>query len=134
MSHIQLFTYFVLTICITAVVGEFKLTLLHTNDVHARVEQASSSGARCSNSSAQENKCYGGIARRQTLVRQLKSKNQNVLLLDGSDQFQGTTWFHVYDGDEAAHFMNRIQYDVMVDIFSNHIFLKYSKCFIYLYI
>ena len=122
MSLIQLFTYFVLTICITAVVGEFKLTLLHTNDVHARVEQASSSGARCSNSSTQENKCYGGIARRQTLVRQLKSENKNVLLLDGGDQFQGTTWFHVYDGDEAAHFMNRIQYDAMVVIFSNHIF------------
>ena len=110
----RLLGVFSLLVCVCAVFGEFKLTILHTNDVHARVEQGSKYAARCSASDASENKCYGGAARRKTEVDRIRRENQNVLLLDGGDQFQGTTWFVVYTGLEAAHFMKRIGYDAMV--------------------
>ncbi|KAM5164777.1 5'-nucleotidase [Mantella aurantiaca] len=93
----------------------FQITILHTNDVHARIEQASRDSGKCANQD-----CYGGVARRHTKIKEIRDSQQNVLLLDGGDQFQGTIWFNVYGGLEAAHFMNYLQYDVMA--LGNHEF------------
>ena len=54
------------------------------------------------------------MARRYTKVRELRSSEQNVLLLDAGDQYQGTLWFVYYQGRAAQHFMGRMGYDVMV--------------------
>ena len=105
-----------LLILVNQVLSELDLTILHTNDVHARVDQMSKYAARCSASDASENKCFGGVARMKTEVDRIRRENQNVLLLDGGDQFQGTSWFVFYNGDEAAHFMGRLGYDAMVRI------------------
>lgn len=43
-----------------------------------------------------------------------------MLLLDAGDQFQGTLWFNHFKGAEAAHFMNKLQYDIMA--LGNHEF------------
>lgn len=40
-----------------------------------------------------------------------------MLFLDAGDQFQGTVWFNYYKGAEAAHFMNKLGYDAMVNMF-----------------
>ena len=98
----------------TCVSGELKLTILHTNDIHSRIGQTSISSTRCSKKDASDNNCYGGVARIKTEVDKLRSENENVLLLDAGDVFQGTTWFIVYNGSEAAYFMNKLKYDVMV--------------------
>ncbi|XP_034018330.1 5'-nucleotidase [Thalassophryne amazonica] len=92
------------------------LVLLHTNDVHARVEETSKRSGTCSGGSA----CFAGVARRATAVKRLRATENNVLLLDAGDQFQGTAWFHFYKGAEAAHFMNKLGYDAMA--FGNHEF------------
>ena len=42
---------------------EFTLTILHINDFHARFEQTNIYSGRCSEENANDNKCYGGIAR-----------------------------------------------------------------------
>ena len=106
---------FVLVISLViSVYGEFKLTILHTNDVHARIEQASKFGARCDKNAAAANKCFGGVARRKTALDKQRKENENTVLLDGGDQFQGTTWFELYNGYEAAHFMEKLGYDAMV--------------------
>uniref|UniRef100_A0A3B5Q3N2 5'-nucleotidase n=1 Tax=Xiphophorus maculatus TaxID=8083 RepID=A0A3B5Q3N2_XIPMA len=96
--------------------ADWTLVLLHTNDVHARVEETSVHSIKC----GREEKCYGGVARRATEIRRIRSEEPNVLLLDAGDQFQGTVWFTLYKGAEAAHFMNRLGYDAMV--FGNHEF------------
>ncbi|KAM6992828.1 5'-nucleotidase [Tautogolabrus adspersus] len=93
------------------------LVLLHTNDVHARVEETSKHSGKCGGSSSE---CFAGVARRATEVKRIRSSESNVLLLDAGDQFQGTVWFNYYKGAEAAHFMNKLKYDVMV--FGNHEF------------
>ncbi|XP_069462438.1 5'-nucleotidase [Ambystoma mexicanum] len=97
--------------------GAFRLTLLHTNDVHARVEQTSRDSGKCTKP---EQGCYGGAARRLSKVRELRASGQHVLLLDAGDQYQGTVWFNYYKGLEASHFMNRLQYDAMA--LGNHEF------------
>ncbi|KAM3932169.1 5'-nucleotidase [Leptodactylus fuscus] len=96
--------------------ASFQITILHTNDVHARVEQTNRDSGKCGN----PGDCYGGVARRLTKIKEIRASHKNVLLLDGGDQFQGTIWFNVYKGDEAAYFMNYLQYDAMA--LGNHEF------------
>ena len=64
------------------------------------------------------NRCYGGVARRQTVIKRIRKTHPNVLLLDAGDQFQGTVWFTIYEGSASSFFMNQLSYDVMVRIFS----------------
>ncbi|KAM9840335.1 snake venom 5'-nucleotidase-like [Aulostomus maculatus] len=92
------------------------LVLLHTNDVHARVEETSKHSGTCGQGGA----CYAGVARRATAVKNVRSSGEHVLLLDAGDQFQGTVWFNFYKGAEAAHFMNQLGYDAMA--IGNHEF------------
>lgn len=88
----------------------WELTILHTNDVHSRLEQTSEDSSKCVNASS----CVGGVARLYTKVQQIRSSEPHVLLLDAGDQYQGTIWFTVYKGAEVAHFMNALRYDAMV--------------------
>ncbi|XP_069867074.1 5'-nucleotidase [Dipodomys merriami] len=99
-----------------AAVGAWELTILHTNDVHSRLEQTSEDSTKCNNASL----CVGGAARLFTKVEQIRRAEANVLLLDAGDQYQGTIWFTVYKGAEVAHFMNALRYDAMA--LGNHEF------------
>lgn len=92
----------------------FELILLHTNDNHARIEETGVDSGKC----PQSGPCFAGVARRFTKISEIREKERNVLLLDAGDQFQGTIWFNYYKGAEAAHFMNKLGYDVMVNILS----------------
>ncbi|KAM6184704.1 5'-nucleotidase [Rhynchocyon petersi] len=98
------------------VAGAWELTILHTNDVHSRLEQTSEDSGKCVNASL----CVGGVARLYTKVKQIRQEEANVLLLDAGDQYQGTIWFTVYKGAEVAHFMNALSYDAMA--LGNHEF------------
>ncbi|KAJ3612748.1 hypothetical protein NHX12_019006 [Muraenolepis orangiensis] len=88
----------------------FELTLLHTNDHHARIEETSKDSGKC----REGGPCFAGVARRFTKVSEIRRQEQHVLFLDAGDQFQGTVWFNYYRGAEAAHFMNALGYDAMV--------------------
>lgn len=95
----------------------FELTLLHTNDHHARIEETGEDAGKC----PRGGRCFGGVARRFAKVSEIRRLEDNVLLVDAGDQFQGTVWFNYYKGAEAAHFMNKLGYDAMVNRF--YIFL-----------
>jgi lantibiotic leader peptide-processing serine protease len=96
------------------------LTILHTNDFHARVDQYNRSGARCTPADATAGLCIAGAPRIATVVNQIRSDNENVLLLDAGDQFQGTLFFTVFQGDVLNTTMNYIGYDAMA--IGNHEF------------
>uniref|UniRef100_A0A8D2KW63 Snake venom 5'-nucleotidase n=1 Tax=Varanus komodoensis TaxID=61221 RepID=A0A8D2KW63_VARKO len=98
-----------------AAAGLFELTVLHTNDVHARVEQTSRDSGKCSGRD-----CFGGVARRAAKVREVRRTHRNVLLLDAGDQYQGTVWFSFFKGWEVVRFMNLLGYDAMT--LGNHEF------------
>lgn len=100
--------YLLLSFCVSSSVA-WDLVLLHTNDVHARVEETNTHYGKCGGGG-----CFAGVARRATMIQRIRSSEDNVLLLDAGDQFQGTVWFSQYKGAEAAHFMNKLRYDAMV--------------------
>lgn len=79
------------------------LTILHTNDVHSRLDPFPMDGGR--------NAGRGGIARRMTLVQQVRTQSPNVLLFDAGDIFQGTPYFNLYKGEPEILAMNRLGYD-----------------------
>ncbi len=96
--------------------GGFKLTLLHTNDVHAHILPFDKNGATCT----PDAECFGGVARRATAVQDIRAKGGNVLLVDAGDQFQGTLFYSQYKGQEAQVFMNAMGYQAMT--LGNHEF------------
>lgn len=104
-----------LSLFIFTSVSGYDLTILHTNDVHARFEQFNKYGSECSEDDARDGKCFGGVARRQTKIQEIRKSHGNVLLLDAGDQFIGTTWFSVHRGMAASYFMRTLGYDVMVN-------------------
>lgn len=90
----------------------YKLTVLHTNDQHSRIEPFDSSYSRNPN--------QGGFARRATLIQQIRSQEKNVLLLDAGDIFQGTPYFNFYGGELEFKLMSMMGYDAA--IMGNHDF------------
>ncbi|XP_059212984.1 snake venom 5'-nucleotidase-like [Centropristis striata] len=116
--HLPLLLLLGLSVSSSTSSAAWDLVLLHTNDVHARVEETSEHSGRCGSSG--RSGCFAGVARRATMVRRIRSSESNVLLLDAGDQFQGTVWFNYYKGAEAAHFMNMLRYDAMA--LGNHEF------------
>lgn len=84
------------------------LTILHTNDVHSRLDPFPMDGSR--------NAGRGGIARRMTLLQQIRNEQadgrpRHVLLFDAGDIFQGTPYFNLYKGEPEILAMNRLGYD-----------------------
>lgn len=84
------------------------LTILHTNDVHSRLDPFPLDGGR--------NAGKGGIARRATLINQIRTEPvdghpRNVLLFDAGDMFQGTPYFNLYKGEPEILAMNQLGYD-----------------------
>lgn len=80
-----------------------KLTVLHTNDVHSRLDPFPMDGSR--------NAGRAGVARRATLLSQIRQQEANVLLLDAGDLFQGTPYFNLYKGEPEVLVMNKLAYD-----------------------
>ena len=81
-----------------------KLTILHTNDVHSHIDPFPATDARNPN--------MAGVSRRSTLIEQIRSENENVLLLDAGDVFQGTPYFNYYGGELELKLMSMMKYDL----------------------
>lgn len=79
------------------------ITILHTNDVHSHIEPFSKDDPNFAN--------QGGVARRLTLINQVRSENPNTLLLDAGDIFQGTPYFNFYGGELEFKLMSMLKYD-----------------------
>ncbi|MES2487661.1 MAG: metallophosphatase, partial [Bacteroidota bacterium] len=82
------------------------LTLLHTNDVHSHIDPFPVNDPKYPNE--------GGAARRATLIQQVRQEQgeDNVLLLDAGDVFQGTPYFNYYGGELEIKLMSMMKYDI----------------------
>ena len=96
------------------------LTILHTNDFHARVDEYNRNGARCKEADAAAGLCIAGAPRIATAVAAIQNDKPNVLVLDAGDQFQGTLFYNLFKGDVLTLTMNYIGYDAMA--IGNHEF------------
>tara|TARA_R110002049_G_scaffold762_7_gene5072 strand:- start:15174 stop:16085 length:912 start_codon:yes stop_codon:yes gene_type:complete len=79
------------------------ITILHTNDVHSHIDPFPSSHSAYPN--------LGGLARRATMVDQIRKENPNTLLFDAGDIFQGTPYFNFYGGELEFKLMSMLKYD-----------------------
>ncbi|WP_108805660.1 bifunctional UDP-sugar hydrolase/5'-nucleotidase [Aquimarina sp. Aq107] len=89
-----------------------KITILHTNDVHSHIDPFGPNDGRNSNK--------GGVARRATIIENIRKENPNTLLLDAGDIFQGTPYFNFYGGELEFKLMSMLKYDVVT--IGNHDF------------
>ena len=80
-----------------------RLTILHTNDTHSRIDPFPMDGGR--------NQGLGGVAQRARLIEEIRSKEDHVLLLDAGDIFQGTPYFNLYKGEPEIKAMTSMAYD-----------------------
>ncbi len=81
-----------------------RLCILHTNDVHSRIDPFPQDGSR--------NAGQGGVAKRKSLIDQIRSERDNVLLLDAGDIFQGTPYFNLFGGELEFKLMSKLGYDI----------------------
>lgn len=79
------------------------LTILHTNDVHSRIEPFPENGSR--------NGGRGGVARRASLIQSIRDVQEHVLVLDSGDIFQGTPYFNFFGGELEFQLMDEMGYD-----------------------
>ncbi len=81
-----------------------KLVILHTNDVHSQIEPFPADHSKWPN--------LGGFARRSSLIQSIRAQEENVLLLDAGDYFQGTPYFNFFKGEVEVKLMNKLGYQV----------------------
>ncbi len=79
-----------------------RLTVLHTNDVHSRIEVFPEGNRRAG---------LGGASRRATLIKQIRAQAERVVLLDCGDIIQGTPYFNLFSGEPEIKLMNYMGYD-----------------------
>ncbi len=96
-----------------AAAADYQITILHTNDFHARFEPISGSDSTCSAEDNDAGECFGGSGRLVTAIEDAKARHDNWLLVDGGDQFQGTLFYNYYKGAASAEMMNKMGYDAM---------------------
>lgn len=89
--------------------GEFlkqdfeKITVLHTNDTHSNIDPFPENHAKYPG--------QGGVARRFSIVEQIRKEEQHVLLLDAGDIFQGTPYFNRFGGVLEMKLMRELGYE-----------------------
>ncbi|MFD2245969.1 bifunctional metallophosphatase/5'-nucleotidase [Pontibacter ruber] len=80
-----------------------KLTILHTNDQHSRIDPFPDDGRKYGG--------MGGMARRKSLIESIRKQEPNVLLLDCGDIWQGTPYFNFFGGELEYKLMTQMKYD-----------------------
>jgi 5'-nucleotidase len=80
-----------------------KISILHTNDWHSRIEAFPKDGGRYAG--------MGGAATRAALIKKIRSEEEHVLLLDAGDIFQGTPYFNFFEGELEYKLMSEMGYD-----------------------
>ncbi len=78
-----------------------ELTILHTNDIHGRLEVDEEEGRM-------------GIPVISSLIDDYRAERDNVLVLDAGDTIHGDVITNHFDGKSAVRTMNKAGFDVMV--------------------
>jgi 5'-nucleotidase/UDP-sugar diphosphatase len=93
------------SIPISAPLDVKKITIIHTNDTHARVANGNGSI---------------GMAKIATIIKQAKEKNPNTLVFDAGDTLHGMPIINISKGENAIKILDATGYDLMT--IGNHDF------------
>ncbi|MEO3417402.1 5'-nucleotidase C-terminal domain-containing protein [Roseovarius sp. CAU 1744] len=113
-----MFKLFASAIATTVLTGsahaEFNLHILHTNDIHSRIEAINKYDSTCDAEGEAAGECFGGVARLKAAIDAKRSElGETVVVLDTGDPFQGSLFYTTYKGAAEAEFMEAIGYDAM---------------------
>ncbi|KAJ4299300.1 hypothetical protein N0V90_004544 [Kalmusia sp. IMI 367209] len=97
--------------------GNYNISFFHINDVHAHLDEFSSSGTDCTNPARG---CYGGYSRVKHIIDTQRPNVNDSLWLNVGDEFQGTLFYSYYRGEKIAETMNQLGFDAMT--LGNHEF------------
>lgn len=79
------------------------LVILHTNDMHSHIDPFSNNNPKYNGK--------GGMRRIASLVKTIRAQEENVLLLDAGDIFQGTAYFNQFKGVLEFKIMSEMGYN-----------------------
>lgn len=82
-----------------------ELTILHTNDTHSCVMPLNKNLADTAIADR------GGFLRRVSLVKEQRTQDPELLLLDSGDFSQGSPYYTLFKGDVEVGLMNQMGYD-----------------------
>uniref|UniRef100_A0A0K8RI82 5'-nucleotidase n=1 Tax=Ixodes ricinus TaxID=34613 RepID=A0A0K8RI82_IXORI len=88
----------------------FELTILHTNDVHSHIEETNKYGGQCLEKEKRESKCFGGVARIVTKVKELKKKHPDAFFMNAGDFYQGTAYYTILKNEMVSTIMAAMNY------------------------
>lgn len=94
--------------------ANYRLLVLHTNDMHSRFDQIDGmGGAECISAGRP---CYGGFARLKTAVdRERRNADADgALFLNAGDTFQGTAYYTLLKWHAVERMIGTLGIDVMV--------------------
>lgn len=105
----------VLAVAVSLVQCEFKLVVMHTNDMHSRFEETNAHSGPCVKG---RGACYGGFARLKTAVTESRSKAKaegyNSIFLNAGDNFQGTVYYTMFKWSIVSEMVNMLGFDALV--------------------
>ncbi|MGR3711659.1 MAG: bifunctional metallophosphatase/5'-nucleotidase [Shimia sp.] len=95
--------------------ADYKLHIVHINDLHSRVEPISKYDSTCRAEDNAEGKCFGGYARVATKIAELREElaGENLIVLDAGDQYQGSLMYTTYKGDVEIEMAEKVGFDAM---------------------
>lgn len=77
-----------------------QVTIAHANDVHGHIVE-------------DKNQKEFGYAKIATLVNEWRKENENFLLLDAGDTFQGTVYVNQFQGESVVPILNHLGFNMM---------------------
>lgn len=90
-----------------------QLIILQTSDTHSRIDPINKDAADAYAG-------MGGVVRRSSFIKEVRSKYSEVLLFDCGDFSQGTPYYNLFQGEVEIKMMNLMKYDAMT--IGNHEF------------
>uniref|UniRef100_E2J7A6 Salivary apyrase n=1 Tax=Triatoma matogrossensis TaxID=162370 RepID=E2J7A6_9HEMI len=109
-------SFYTIFMAIAALKAEFRLTILHTNDMHSRIEETDNKTGNCN----EGEQCYGGFARVAHVVKRIRKETRNTLFLNAGDTYQGTPIYSLFKWRPFAKLVPMLGIDAMS--FGNHEF------------
>lgn len=109
------FLLIILSLLFVTPVFATELTILHTSDVHGRLEPIT----------YHDMNNVGGAARHSYLFKQARKENRNTLILDSGDIFQGSIYYQIFKGKLTADILKILKYDAIA--LGNHEFDRGTK-------
>ena len=90
--------------------SSFEISLLHVNDIHSHFEEVNINTGTCKHEDKLAEKCYGGVSRIFSYVKNVRTEDPETLFLNGGDFYQGTMWYTIFKYQPVIEFSNLLNY------------------------